>query len=83
MTDRQERVVELDLGVYPEPGAPMPLLAQGSRDRATVFRALTEPGSEPKTGVVEMSMCEVSQFRYPNDEAVGGLPLWVKWPWVL
>jgi hypothetical protein len=38
----------------------MPLLAQGSRDRATVFRALTEPGGEPKTGVVEMSICEVS-----------------------
>lgn len=76
MADRQERVVELDLGVYPVPGAPMPLLAQGSRDAILVLRAQTAPGGEPKTGVIDVSMCWVSQFGYPNDEALSGHPLW-------
>ncbi len=76
MSDRQERVVELDLGVYPKPGAPMPLLAQGSRDAVLVFRAQTEPGGQAKTGVVEVSACWVSQFGYPNDEALSGHPLY-------
>jgi hypothetical protein len=76
MTERRERVVELDLGVRPDPGTPMPLLAQGSSDLVLVFRAQTGPGGEAKAGVVEASMCLVSQFGYPNDEALSGHPLW-------
>lgn len=76
MSDRQERVVELDLGVYPNPGAPMPLLAQGSRNAVLVFCAQTAPGGQAKTGVVEVSACWVSQFGYPNDEALSGHPLY-------
>lgn len=71
-----ERVVELDLGVYPVPGAPMPLLAQGSRDLVLVFWAQTEPGGDRKTGVVQASFCDISQFGYPNDEALPGHPLY-------
>ncbi len=78
MADCKERVVELDLRVFPNPGAPMPLLAQGSRDSVLVFWAQTDPGGEPKTGVVEMSMCLVSQSMSEQ--------VWVClrvdwWPW--
>ncbi len=41
MADRQEPVVELDLGVYPNPGAPMPLLGQGTFNLVLVFLAQT------------------------------------------
>lgn len=53
----------------------MPLLAQGSRDLVLVFRARSEPVGEPTTGVVEVNGCLVSQFGYPNDEALEGHPL--------
>lgn len=54
----------------------MPLLAQGSSDLVLIFRAQTGSGGEAKTGVVEASLCLVSQFGYPNDEALSGHPLW-------
>ncbi len=75
MAETEERVIELVLGVCPEPGAPMPMLAQGSFELVLVFRAVTEPDGEPKTGVVEASMCTVSQFGYPNDEALS-IDIW-------
>ena len=76
MTSYGETVVELDMGLYPEPGAPAPLLAQGDFDCFLVFHAVKEPGGDIATGVVEVVGCEVTRFGYPNDEALPGHPLW-------
>ncbi len=71
-----ERVVELDLGVYPEPGAPVPVLVQGEIDCFLVFLAVEKPGGDISTAVVEAVGCEITRFGYPNDEALAGHPLW-------
>ncbi len=76
MADTDERVISLDVGLYPEAGAPAPLLAQSDHDCFLVFHAVEERGGEIRTGVVEVMGCEATRFGYPNDEALAGHPLW-------
>ena len=76
----EEKVIELDLGVWPEGGAPMPSLFQDEHDAALVFRAVSRASGVGGDGggVVAIQGCSVAKFGYPNDEALGGHPLYSK-----
>jgi len=78
MAAEDEYVVETEIGLRPEPGAPAPLLAQSEHDCYLVFNAVQEPGGAIGTGVVEAVGCDITRFGYPNDEAIAGHPLWAR-----
>ena len=70
MKTEAPQVVSYDAGFLPRADVPSPALLQTEDSAFLVFRADTG------TGVVEILGCLISKFGYPNDEALGGHPLY-------
>src|SRR5215831_12589090 len=79
-----EHVVEVDLGVTPEAAISGAVLLQSERQAFLTFNAM-RPTKRPTphggfyregagTAVVELILCSVTKFGYPNDEAWCGIP---------
>lgn len=77
-------IIELDLGVTPEPGFSGAVCLQTGAGAFLTFNAV-RPTARPSpfggfvaeaagTAVVELRRCLVSRFGYPNDEARFGIP---------
>ena len=74
--------VPFEIGFRPESAVPAPLLLQDERHTALIFRSVKKDvdgrvGTFKEAGwaVIECINCHVSQFGYPNDEALPGHPL--------
>lgn len=78
----QDKVEELDLGISPDAGISGPLLLQDDYAAFLTFNAVrpnVDGRMEPAgTAVVEIVGCSTTKFRYPNDEALPGHPLYSK-----
>jgi hypothetical protein len=70
MLQASDKVVPLDIGFLPEASVSGPVLLQ--TDDSTFLTFNTEAG----TGIVEFMRCSITKFGYPNDEALGGHPLY-------
>lgn len=68
---RAERVTDLHVDWTPDVGAPTPVLWQNERRAVLIF----DTGSETRV-LVEFEGCLITQFGYPNDEALAGHPLY-------
>jgi hypothetical protein len=71
-----DTVTALDVGLYPERGAPEPTLLQ-SRQRAILVFAATAR-DRAVTAVAEFTGCLATRFGYPGDEELPGHPLYGK-----
>lgn len=72
--NEDERVIRLDLPWIPDPGAPLPVTWQDdSRALVAYYTAASAPGGPLAIVEFEGTLC--SMFGYPNDEALGGHPL--------
>ena len=78
----QPYALPLEIGFRPESAAPAPLLLQDERRTTLIFRSVKKDvdgrdGTFKDAGwaVIECINCHVSQFGYPNDEALPGHPL--------
>jgi hypothetical protein len=75
----EEHAVPVNLGVVPEAAVPEPELFQTERGAYLVFSAVKVQmdGVRRDAGfvVVEIEFCSLTQFGYPNDEALPGHPL--------
>ncbi len=69
-------VVELDLGVLPNPNNPAELLLASGWGCRLVFRPASYGEVRPQTAVVTFEHCVQTVFGYPNDEAQGAHPLY-------
>lgn len=82
MTKEKDRIVKLDLGVEPEAAVSGALLLQNENATYLTFNAvrLRFDGKyeEAGTAVIELVRCSTTTFGYPNDEAIGGHPLYAK-----
>lgn len=80
MTESIDQVIELDLGCVPEAAISGAVLVQTERTTLLTFNAMRigEDGQRHRAGtaLVEFPGCQVTQFGYPNDEALDGHPLW-------
>ena len=75
----EETVVRLELGYEPEAAVSGAFLIQDEYDAFIVFNAMKiENGARIDAGraVVELVRCLATKFGYPNDEALGGHPLY-------
>jgi hypothetical protein len=72
-----QQVQVFSLGVVPRSDVPRPVLLQSELACYLVFDGSQEASSRSE-GVVVVSFqsCLVSRFGYPNDEALGGHPLY-------
>ncbi|MEK8035088.1 hypothetical protein AACH06_30085 [Ideonella sp. DXS29W] len=75
----EEHAVPFDIGFVPEAAAPSPSLLQSESAAALVFGAMEilPDGIRKPVGcaTVELELCSVTKFGYPNDEALSGHPL--------
>lgn len=69
-----DEVQVLDVPWSIDAGAPTPVLFQTERDALVVFDS-AHGASQPRV-VVRFSRCVATHFGYPNDEALGGHPLY-------
>ena len=77
MTENSDQVVPLSIGVLPVTDVPSPILLQNEYDAYLVFDAHSEVPSVPAgTAIVRLQGCLITRFGYPNDEALGGHPLY-------
>src|SRR6185503_14790062 len=80
MFQKHDEVVRLDIGFEPEAAVSGPVLVQTDDDAFLTFNAvrMTVDGRRDTvgTGVVEFEGCYITKFGYPNDEALGGHPLY-------
>jgi hypothetical protein len=76
----QDKVIRLDLGFEPEAAISGPILLQSDYATFLTFNAVQERPDgllhNVGTGVVEFEGCQITKFGYPNDEALGGHPLY-------
>src|SRR5262245_7957695 len=72
--------VPFDLGCLPDAAVSGPLLLQTDREAFLTFTAVRiapyGKRHDAGTAVVEIQRCHVTQFGYPNDEALAGHPLY-------
>ena len=84
MSDAEDQITELDLGVTPEAAVSGAVCLQTEAGTFLTFNAM-RPTDRPSpyggfytedagTAVVEFKRCLVSRFGYPNDEAQLGIP---------
>lgn len=71
-----DQVVPLSVGLSPEPGVPNPILIQNEHDAYVVFDARSEDLKSSGIALVRLRQCLITRFGYPNDEALGGHPLY-------
>ena len=80
MLQKQARAVPFDIGFKPEAGVSGPVLLQTDDDAFLTFNAvhMTSDGKRGTagTGVIELEGCYITKFGYPNDEGLGGHPLY-------
>ncbi len=71
-----EQIVELDLGVQPNPSGSGELLLHNGEghDAFLVLMAMHRTGERVGPAIVTFTGCQQSVFGYPNDEARGGDP---------
>jgi len=70
-----DEVVRLDLPWTPDPGAPLPLLWQADGDAVVIYHPSFSTGRGGERVVLRFGRCMIAVFGYPNDEALGGHPL--------
>lgn len=70
-----DTVTVLNVGLYPQPGAPQPIVLQDGPRAILVFGAVT-PKEQTLTAVAELNGCLATLFAYPGDEALRGHPLY-------
>lgn len=75
-----EAVVELDIGVVPEAAVSGAVVLQDEYATYLTFNAMSK-GADGKrhdsgTAVLTFKGCLLTKFGYPNDEALGGHPLY-------
>ena len=79
MFQKHDEVVRLNIGFEPEAAVSGPVLLQTDHDVVLTFNAvrMTTDGRRDTagTGVIEFELCSITKFGYPNDEALGGHPL--------
>lgn len=63
-----EQIFPLDLGLVPEPGAPLPVLLMGQRT-FLVFYIWHDP---EEIAIIEWKHCRTALLGYPNEEALEG-----------
>src|SRR5690242_13623662 len=83
MTDEvpPDHVVELDMGCWPEPGAPLPTLIQSESKTLLQFIAVrlgTGGGRDKGLAVAEFHGCSITRLGAPNDEALPAHPLYAR-----
>jgi hypothetical protein len=75
-----EKLVELDLGFVPVPVLDSPVLIHGETHCTLTFGARASDADPDRTpigmAVIDFKGCLASRFGYPNDEALGGHPLY-------
>jgi hypothetical protein len=72
-------LVELDLPWHPNGGAPDPwILASDFEPTRVIYRVAESAPTEEPFAVLRFPMCQIMKFGYPNDEALGGHPLYEK-----
>ena len=77
MTESSDRVVPLSMGMLPAADVPRPILLQNEDDAYLVFDARSEvPNAPAGIATVRLQGCLITRFGYPNDEALGGHPLY-------
>ena len=70
-----DTVIGLNVGLYPDPGAPQPVLLQDEQRATLVFTAITTD-EQTVTAIAEFHGCLATRFGYPGDEALPGHPLY-------
>jgi hypothetical protein len=70
----EDQVVQLDPGWQVDPSVPDPMLVQREDLAALIFH--TAP--DRRRVLVVFEDCLISRFGYPNDEGLGGHPLYAK-----
>ena len=82
MAEEQDKVIELDLGCCPEAAVSGALLLQTEYHCFLTFNAQRPRADgysdDAGTAIVELVRCSTTKFGYPNDEALGGHPLYAK-----
>jgi hypothetical protein len=82
MFQKHDEVVRMDIGFEPEAAVSGPVLLQTDDDAFLTFNAvrMTSDGRRDTagTGVIEFERCGITKFGYPNDEALGGHPLYTR-----
>lgn len=77
-----ETVVKLDLGCKPNAAVSGAFLIQDEYKTFLTFNATASKDNERffevGTAIVEIIRCSTAKFGYPNDEALGGHPLYSK-----
>ena len=72
-------LIELDLPWHPNGGAPQPhLLASEFEPTRVIYRTAESAPTEESFAVLRFPLCQQLKFGYPNDEALGGHPLYEK-----
>jgi hypothetical protein len=77
MAERDE-VVSLDVPWLPHAGDSMPVVSQYEWFVAITYRAAVSTGHFGQRVLLQFDRCLVSQFGYPNDEALPGHPLYAR-----
>jgi len=70
-----DTVIGSNVGLYPEAGAPHPVLLQDERRAVLVFTAITTD-EQTVTAIAEFTGCLATRFGYPDDQALPGHPLY-------
>jgi hypothetical protein len=80
MFQKQDKVVRFDIGFEPEAAVSGPVLLQTDGNAFLTFNAVRMIPNGNRgavgTGIIELQRCKVTKFGYPNDEALGGHPLY-------
>lgn len=80
MSQKHDVVVRFDLGFQTEAAVSGPLLLQTEYDAFLTFNAVRINASgkydTAGIGIIEFKGCSSTKFGYPNDEALGGHPLY-------
>ncbi len=78
----EEHAVPYDIGFTPEAAVSEPVLLQTDSAAILTFSAVrpTPEGRREDAGyaIVELDLCSLTKFGYPNDEALSGHPLYEK-----
>ena len=80
--EEQDRVVEMNLGCFPEAAVSGAVLLQSENAAYLTFNAQRPRADgyseDAGTAIVELVGCSTTKFGYPNDEALSGHPLYAK-----
>ena len=75
MIDSEAKLVELNLGCFPEASVSGAAVLESEISTFLIFNAKDRDYRSIGVAVVEIAHCIATQFGYPNDEALPGHPL--------